>query len=1199
MATATFTATKDASALNSNDGWSGWDNHHPVGESSGGNRYRSFVYFPINFSGMTTVTAARLFLRAHRAGSGNHVLGSASGGPTRNLAVCRMTKDWGEGTDRGETLWSSQETWGYNNRAATDSGAWTETGKGMRSFTGYSDGTWYEVDITNIVQAWKSGSANYGVILKINDSTDEQNSSAALEFYARDQGSGYRPYVEVDYTSNTAPNAPTGLSPTGNALINSLSPTMTGTRSDPDTGDYISAFHVQLHDDSGNANSASLIWDSGDVVTTGSPTTFSKVYSGPALSGNSFYRWRAQTRDKGSAWGAWSTLQRFKVNTPPNTPTVNISDVPSYAILTLTPTINVTHSDNDPGDQNMYGYHIILETGTGTAVWDSGDVDTTASPAVTKTITYSGPALSWRSQYRIRAKTKDSNGVWGNYSANYTFSTMSTSVPDTLSPSGGTTISGLVPEFFGRRGSSADTVASYQIILYQNDGVTQIWDSGTLSTGISSGETFVKTYTGTSLSYGTGYKWKVRVTGSIGGTSDYSALQSFSTPADASVPTQSITPVTNGRVTSLTPTFGGTRNTAFTNYQIELYPSTAVDGNLGTPIWDSGNLAQASSTSFSKVYNGGTALQWNTSYKWRVRVGAPTLGSYTGLASFTTDASAAPTLTSPINHAWITTSTPTFQGSSTDSVTGVRIKVLDSVTFSTIWDSGVLSQTAATTFSKVYSGPTLSTGTTYAWEVQLTKSTGPTSPWSTRQTFRINGAPLIPTQLEPTPGFTISGSVTPTFKAFFNDPEKSTHGDTPAQWIIEIRNNATDALIQTKTLSTGLNAALNSYVWGTNTGGADTGLAYGVIYKWRTAFVDSKSATGAYSSYQTFSSGQPPTVGITSPSNGSNIATTKPTVTWSYSDPASSPMMKYKVRAIRVSTGTQVYNSGERVSSVASFQIPTGYLQVNGESYEIEVTAWNSQSVQSNVATSTVQLTLAAPPAISGVSATVEEEISAIVIDWDASSLGSAFVTYVVYRKDETDTDWTMIGTRKPESNTVFTDYYAGQSHNYQYRVTVVKLLTGEPDLESPDSEIVTAMLASDVWYVVGRDRAEEHIFELPVVDENHTRPVQQESFEPLGTNRKVVVRGFVLGHEGSLQCIWESAESHTARDQIEYLLYYAGPHILKNPFGDVFDVTFGSPDFQFSGGGHLNVTLTYTEVGATSNPGITPSEYLTSIGAT
>jgi hypothetical protein len=1105
-----------------------------------------------------------------------------------------MVKDWGEGTDRGETLWSSQETWGYENRCATDSGAWVEAGAGSLSFSGYTDLTWYDVDITEIVQAWFAGSPNYGVLLKINATDDEQDSDAALEFFSRDQGFGYRPYMEITYTANTAPNSPTALSPTADALVNTLAPTLTASRSDPDVGDYISAYHAQVFIDSSIADSTTLFWDSGTITTTGTPITFSKVYSGPALTGNTYYRWRARTRDKGSLWGPWSGLNRFKVNTPPNPPSLGISEGPVSDLLTLNPTLNVTHSDNDATDTRMYGYRVILETQAGDAIWDSGDVDTSSAPLSTKSFVYSGPVLGWGGMYRFRARTRDSNGVWGNYSGNFLFQTHIAVKPTNMYPNVEIATS-LTPTFVGTRGSSVDTITSYLIQVYDESQVNLIWDSGAQTAGISNGEAFSKLYTGSALSYGTTYKWRASITSTIGGTSPFSDWHSFSTPADATVPALALpTPNSNGRVTSLTPTFSGSRATTFTNYQIELYPEAATSSNLTGRIWDSGNISQSAATSFNRLYNG-AALTWGTTYKWRARVGSPTLGNWTGLVAFSTDQAGAPILTSPANNAWITQSAPTFTGTSSggDLMTAVNLRLYrDNVI---IWDSGNISQSASTSFSILYSGPSLDTGVTYQWDARYVKSTGPTSAFSSKFTYRLNGPPYAPTFLEPIPGYGFSGTLLPKFSANFNDPDMSSHGDFPTAWVIEIRNNLTDAAVATKTINTSLVSGVNTYQW---TSG-DTGLAYNTQYKWRTWFIDSKGVAGAASSYQVFLLGQPPTVAVTSPSNGSNIATTKPTILWSYSDPAMSPLMKHRIRIFRESNGVQVYDSGERVSGVASFAVPTGYLQFNNEYYQIELRAWNSAGIQSNITTSTIQLTLAAPPAITGVSTTVMEDKSSIVIDWDKSSLGTAFVTYVIYRKEFGESEWSMVGTRKPETNTVFTDYYAGQRQLYQYRVTVVKLISGEPDVESPDSDIVTARLESDTWYVVGRDRAEEHIFELPVTDESHQRPVQQESFEPLGTNRKVVVRGFVLGHEGSVQCLWDGEETDIARSQIEYLLYYAGPHILKNPFGDVFDVTFGSPDFSYAGGGHLSVTLTYTEVGATSNPGITPEDYLQSIGAT
>lgn len=1193
MALITVYASKDATAREGDDSWNGWDNHLPVGQSPAGNRYRSFIYFPLSFTGITTITNAKLFLRATRQAGGTagvdyHVLGDASGN-TRQLEVRRVTSDFGEGTDRGEGVWSNAEFWGWSNRATEIS----TVNISLTTFTGYTHGDWYEIDVTGIVNDWKDGSPNYGLALMIRDY--DTVDSKALEFFSRHQGSGFKPYLEITHGANVAPNAPTNLTPTSNALVNTLMPTLTGQRSDPDAGDYITAYQIKVWED----DTTTLKWDSGTILQSGTSSIFSKVYAGPALIGNRFYRWQARTRDKAGAWGPFiATLQRFKTNTPPNAPTVSITQNPDSDLLTLTPTMNITHSDNDIGDSKMYGYRAIITTAAGVQLWDSGDIDTSGTPVTTKTFTYAGPALAWQTSYNFKARTKDINGVWGAYSANLPFTTHTTGVPIALDPSS-ETISSLIPVFEGARATVNDTITSYQIILYAADGVTLIWDSGALTTSIASGSSFSKSYTGTALALATTYKWKARATGSIGGTSPYSTLQTFTTPADATVPALSITPQTSGRVTSLTPTFGGSRAAAFTHYQVQVYPATATSTTLGTPLWDSGDTTQASATTFSKLY-AGPALAWGTTYKWRARVGAPALGSYTGLTPFTTDTAGVPTLNLPADSAWLTSVATNFTGTAAagESITSYQVAIWNTAGTTIMYDSGFVSQTAASTFSRSIDLSALASGVTYKWSARYTKSTGPTGPWAGFRNFRLNGAPSIPTSLYPTPGHAFPDTLYPTFRAEFVDPDETTEGDEPTVWEIEIRNNASNSLIQSKTLGTPLNNAVNEYVWGTNTGSVDSGLAFNTIYKWRTRFTDLKGVAGAWSSYSTFYLAEPPVISVLTPSNGSNISTVRPVIEWVFTDPAGLAMGKFTVTIYRDVTGTKVYSLTNNVSSVPYLQVPSSYLQKNGEFYTIHVIAYNTAGIVSNELTSTVQLTLDAPPAIEGMSATVYEEKSLIRLDWDRSSLGAAFVAYVIYRRRVGETEWSAIGIRKPEVNNFFNDWYAGQGVPYEYRVTVVKLITNEPDVESPDSDIVSAILESDVWMIVGRDRAEEHIFELEVSSESHSRPVQQETFEPLGSNRKAVVRGFVLGHEGSLDVSFDQSQTVVGREEIEYLLYYAGPHILKNPFGDVYDVTFGSPDFEYVGGGHLNVTLTWIEVGATNNPGLAPDEFLALIGA-
>jgi hypothetical protein len=141
------------------------------------------------------------------------------------------------------------------------------------------------------------------------------------------------------------------------------------------------------------------------------------------------------------------------------------------------------------------------------------------------------------------------------------------------------------------------------------------------------------------------------------------------------------------------------------------------------------------------------------------------------------------------------------------------------------------------------------------------------------------------------------------------------------------------------------------------------------------------------------------------------------------------------------------------------------------------------------------------------------------------------------------------------------------------------------------------------VFMVIGADRDASHIFELFVSGEEHSKPVQQEIFEPVGSSRKVIARGQALGTEGTLTVTWLNHDVYAdngeavnyevgidpnraiinetvlARRRLDYLVNTSGPHILKTPFGDVWDVEFAGPISTYSLGGHMQVELTYTEV--------------------
>lgn len=237
-------------------------------------------------------------------------------------------------------------------------------------------------------------------------------------------------------------------------------------------------------------------------------------------------------------------------------------------------------------------------------------------------------------------------------------------------------------------------------------------------------------------------------------------------------------------------------------------------------------------------------------------------------------------------------------------------------------------------------------------------------------------------------------------------------------------------------------------------------------------------------------------------------------------------------------------------------------------------------------ATSSITTTWVGPDAVTGLSGTSVEEFSYIQLNWDISTQADVdFERYTIYRRvaGSGDADWAIVGTVTDKYTLEYLDITTGQGVSYEYYITQWKAVPGDASLESSASATVTAALESDIWFVLAAGTTDHsdpnYNFELPVAEEQHTRPIQQEVFEPIVNNRKKIARGNVLGYEGSLTLRWASADRETAKAQLALLTETQGPHVLKSPFGDVWQVEFDAPDYVYSGGGNLQVQMGWVEV--------------------
>lgn len=1156
MPSTTIYANKDAIIAETNLG-AGADQHLPIGYNSWlPGDSRAYVGYSYSFTGWTAITSAVAYFKTS---DGNNHIGSGNWSDP-DVYVDLVTSSWSEGT-AGET-WRTDNAIRWNaglpSVSSTNRVTWDVGGASNPAIN-----TWYSVDVTAMMQQALASGAFYGFRLM---SVVEGSGGDRVEFVSREGGAA--PYIVITYSTNSAPNAPTSLSPTGSALQNTLTPTFSGTFSDPDSGDTMTGVQIQVVDD---ANTVTY-WDSGTLAASG--TTFSKAYAGYALAGNAYYLWRARTKDAAGAWGPYSAWQRFKANSAPYSPSVSLDGSASDQ-LTLTPNFYITHNDPDASDTNLLGYHaIVVRSSDGATMWDTGDVAEASTR--TKTLAYAGTALAWQTQYYVIARTKDSNGAWGPYSSALYFTTHTTATPTSLDPSASEVAGSLTPTFTGSRGSSNDSLASAQIQVYASDGTTLIWDSGTFTSGVTT-TGFSKAYGGTALSNATTYKWRARVTGAIGGTSAWTALQTFISP-DTNAPSATA-PVGSG-ITSLTPSFQFSRAASFNRHQLYVYAS---DGT--TLIWSDTPASYTAATSKSVTY-AGTALAYGTTYKWKVRVssdGGTTWSPYAGLITFTTDAAGIPTLTAPSDGSWQTTTTPTFTGTTynAETISTYRVYVYAADQTTLIWDSGDLAG-SGTSFSKVYAGSTaLTKGSQYWWTAKYTKTGGVPGGLAPKRSFHINADPSAPTDLIPSAGTVVADDTSPDFYATFVDADIANWGDTPSTMTVEVYRVSDSVLMHTLTKNTGLVAGQNSVTRTTE----GTALSYEVEYMYRARYVDSKSASGAWSQYVTFKPSQSPSVSITAP--GVTLASPSFNVTWTFSSPGGKTQQKYRVVVIRVADAVTLQDTGEVVSSATSWTMPSGYL-VNGEDYDIYVYLWDTDGLlaHDSVTTSQMYAVVSAtaswtpPPAPASFAATADPESSTVKLSWEASTLSDTeFSFYSVYRREVGDEAFAPYDAMADKTTTEYTDRYAANQVVYDYKVTQFQKVPGDVDLESAEDSVASAVIDLDGWFVIGADGSAEHSVELPVVGESHQRPIQQEVFEPLGARRKKTARGNTLGYEGTMDCVWGSDEREDAKRFLTYIAETAGPHILKSPFGDVWNVEFSAPQYKYAPAGGVAVTIAWIEV--------------------
>jgi hypothetical protein len=262
---------------------SGVSNALPFGTHAG-YWYRSYLGFYGNSTaGWTEITAATLTMRTSNqlhVAFGSNPLGY----------IDRVVEAWGEGTADGLST----------TNATIFPGPGAVSSNHATLNPPLTENTFFNVDITAMmVDAYNAAELGYGFRLSASD----QSSGHVGEIWAREQGSTYRAYIDIDYELNRAPATPTLTAPAAGATVSTDTPTFSFTSSDPDPGQTMSKYDLQVATDSGFTV---LHYDGPNLTSGMSGWAVDHVYAGPAFTPGNTYYWRARVYDPSATASAYS-----------------------------------------------------------------------------------------------------------------------------------------------------------------------------------------------------------------------------------------------------------------------------------------------------------------------------------------------------------------------------------------------------------------------------------------------------------------------------------------------------------------------------------------------------------------------------------------------------------------------------------------------------------------------------------------------------------------------------------------------------------------------------------------------------------------------------------------------------------------------------------------------------------------------------
>lgn len=704
---------------------------------------------------------------------------------------------------------------------------------------------------------------------------------------------------------------------------------------------------------------------------------------------------------------------------------------------------------------------------------------------------------------------------WINYDPN-----VAPDTPTGLSPTG--TVSSTTPtftaDFTDDNSNRGDVIKQYQLQLRPDGGGTNKWDTTySASNSEQNSDSITRAYGGTSLTPGSTYEWRIRMSDQFGAWSAWSAWTDFTVSGGGTVVLDGTPTGVQQAITGLV--FQGRWNhvsaLSMDKVKVRLLQNGVVIGTSGE-ISKSVASSAAPGTLFSvnqsdsSIFN---AITWGQSYQYQMQGRATNAvwSDWSNARSFSINSQPnTPHSLSPTSNA-VVTDYPLLTFTMTDPddtvATGltafamiIAIPVVDNPSFAdgdaSSW--GITNKHANATVTSndvTYQSTTVYDGDGDAGQVAITASTVPTATlvltilhdtfipvealtdYDFQMAVRTTNANLkpLPTIYWYDASQVFLSSSTNTAPTYVADTWYSQY------WAATAPASARYMRVGAAVTSASANQTGTIFVDDldyfdsllrirqfTQSSGSTTRWEYQTVaddipwfgtYQWQ-AYGNDGSVGSENSAIASFVYAAGPVVTITAPTASQVLATSTPTITWTVID-----QQKYQVDIYDDDGVTLLYTSGEVVSTTNEHLMPPGYL-LNGFSVIAYVTVWNSSDVSGTSSGRSFsidydEVTPVLGVEISTVTLRFDRQPSAILLSWEETGYDpSTFEHYNIYRRTSTQTEAERILLRKitSPSQTTFLDMNPASRTEYVYSISQT-ILFGTEELESATTDAATTIV--------------------------------------------------------------------------------------------------------------------------------------------